>query len=96
MAICLNPMSSPSVAPGRKNLADRWQAAAEHAAYRSLITEARALRASSTPVVLIEPCPEDLAAMGLNLMNRGRTHLVFETAVRTVGHQLQSVQPIPA
>jgi NTE family protein len=96
VAICLNPMSSPSVAPGRKNLADCLQAAAEHAAHRGLVAEAGALRASGTPVVLIEPGPEDLAAMGLNLMSRKRARFVFDTAMRTVSRQLQSVQPIPA
>jgi NTE family protein len=96
VAICLNPMSSPSVAPRPRNLADRLQAVAEHAAHRSLNAEAGALRASGTPVVLIEPGPEDLAAMGLNLMSRKRAHLVFETAVKTVANDLRSVHPIPA
>jgi hypothetical protein len=71
-------------------------AAAEHAAHRGLIAEAGALRASGTRVVLIEPCREDLAAMGLNLMSRKRARFVFDTAMRTVSRQLQSVQPIPA
>jgi NTE family protein len=96
VAICLNPMSSSSVAPGPRSLADRLQAVAEHAAHRSLMSEAGALRASGTPVVLIEPGPEDLVAIGLNLMSRKRTHLVFETAVRTVAHRLAAAQPIPA
>lgn len=96
VAICLNPMSSPSVAPGRKNLADRLQAAAEHAAHRSLTAEAGALRASGTQVVLIEPGPEDLAAMGLNLMSRKRAHLVFETAARTVANKLHSAHAVTA
>lgn len=92
LAICLNPMSSPSVAPQPRKLAGRLQAAAEHAARRSLMAEADALRASGTAVVLIEPGPEDLAAMGLNLMNRKRAHFVFETAVSTVATQLRSAQ----
>ena len=90
LAICLNPMSSPSVAPGPRKLAVRLQGVAEHAAHRSLIAEADALRASGTPVLLIEPGPVDLAAMGLNLMDRKRAHFVFETAVRTVASQLRS------
>jgi NTE family protein len=92
LAICLNPMSSPSVAPQPRKLAGRLQAASEHAAHRRLMAEADALRASGTPVVLIEPGPEDLAAMGLNLMNRKRAHFVFETAARTVADQLRSAQ----
>jgi hypothetical protein len=43
-------------------------------------------------VVLIEPSPEDLAAMGLNLMNRKRGPFVFETARRTVAKQLRSAR----
>jgi hypothetical protein len=34
----------------------------------------------------------DLAATGLNPMNRKRPHFVFETAVRTVAKQLRSAQ----
>lgn len=90
LAICLNPMSSPSVAVQPRRLADRLQAFAEHAAHRSLSAEADALRGSGTPVLLIEPGPEDLAAMGLNMMNRKRGHFVIETAVRTVAKQLRS------
>jgi len=92
VAICLNPMSSLSVAPRPRNLADRLQGVAEQAAHRTLIAEAGVLRASGTPVVLIEPGPEDLAALGLNLMNRRRAHFVFDTAVQTVGRQLRSAQ----
>jgi len=84
------PVSSPRVARGARRLADRLQGVAEHAAHRNLIAEADALRASGTPVLLIEPGSADLAAMGLNLMNRKRAHFVFETAVTTVANQLRS------
>ncbi len=90
LAICLNPMSSPGVVPRPRKLADRLQALLGQAAHRSLTAEADALRASGTPVVLIEPDPEDLAAMGLNVMNRKRGQFVFETARRTVAKQLRS------
>jgi NTE family protein len=94
LAVCLSPMSSPSVVPRPRKLADRLQALAEQAAHRSLIAEADAVRASGTPVVLIEPGPADLAAMGLNVMNRKRGRFVFETAVRTVAEQLQSAHQL--
>ncbi len=94
LAICLNPMSSQGVTPRPRKLADRLQGLAEHAAHRSLIAEAEALRASGTPAVLIEPGPEDLAAMGLNLMNRKRAHFVFETAAKTVANQLRSAPAV--
>ncbi len=92
LAICLNPTSSPGMVPRPRKLANRLQAWAERAAHHSLVAEADALRASGTPVVLIETGPEDLAALGLNLMNRERGPFVFQTARRTVAKQLQSAQ----
>jgi NTE family protein len=90
LAICLNPMSSPNAAGRPRRLVDQLQALAEHAAHRRLSAEADALRSSGTPALLIEPDPEALAAMGLNLMSPKRGQLVFETAVRTVARQLRS------
>jgi NTE family protein len=89
LAICLNPMSSPDSAQGTSKLANRLQALAEQATHRSLVAEAEALRQTGTPVVLIEPGPEDLAAMGLNVMNRTRAQFVFEIATKSVAGQLR-------
>jgi NTE family protein len=90
LAICVSPMSSAGMLPQPRTLADRLQSVAEHAAHRRLMAEAEDLRRSGTPVLLIEPDAEDLAAMGLNLMSAKRSHLVFETALRSVARQLRS------
>jgi len=94
LAICISPMSSTGVFPAHSTLTSRLQAVAEHAAHRTLLAEAEALRAAGTRVLLIEPDAEDLAAMGLNLMSAKRGQFVFETALRTVARQLRSA-PIP-
>lgn len=55
---------------------------------RSLITlallrEARSLRSAGIRVTVLTPGPEDLAVMGINLMDPRRRRLVFETSLRT-------------
>lgn len=71
--------------------ATQLQSIVEQAAHRSLIVEAEAVRDSGTAVALIEPGPEDLVAMGLNLMSVKGCHLVFEAALRNVTKQLRSM-----
>jgi NTE family protein len=90
LAVCLSPTSSAGTLPRHARLGNRLKGVADQAAHRGLTAHAAALRASGTPVLLIEPGWEDLAAMGLNLMNRSRGQLVLETAMRTVGSQLRS------
>ena len=51
---------------------------------RSLIREAGMLRAQGTEVTLLTPGPEDLAAMGVNLMDPRRRAAALETSLRTV------------
>ena len=50
---------------------------------RSLLREAQALRAQGIGVTLLTPGPEDLAAMGVNLMDPTRRAATLETALRT-------------
>lgn len=49
----------------------------------SLMREVRALRASGTRVTVVTPGPEDLAAMGVNLMDPRRRKAVLDTSLRT-------------
>src|SRR5262249_26493510 len=50
---------------------------------RRMLREAAKLRASGTRVTMIGPGPEDLTAIGANLMNPRRRRLVLETSLRT-------------
>ncbi|RKS72588.1 NTE family protein [Motilibacter peucedani] len=50
---------------------------------RRVLAEVRLLAASGTRVVLVTPGPEDLAAMGANLMDPRRRTAVMETALHT-------------
>ncbi len=57
----------------------RWRAEVTKAAIR----EAGIVRATGTPVRMIGPGPEDLAAIGANLMDGARIRNVLETSLRT-------------
>jgi NTE family protein len=48
-----------------------------------LMREAAELRAKGVKVTLLTPGPEDLAVMGINLMDPRRRHAVLETSLRT-------------
>ncbi|MGH3319513.1 MAG: patatin-like phospholipase family protein [Streptosporangiaceae bacterium] len=50
---------------------------------RNVLREAEMLRREGTRVVIIGPGPEDLAAMGANLMDPGRRVKVLEISLRT-------------
>ncbi len=49
----------------------------------TLLREARALRAAGVAVTVLTPGPEDLAVMGVNLMDPRRRRQVFETSLTT-------------
>jgi NTE family protein len=49
----------------------------------ALLREARELRQQGTRVTVITPGPEDLAVIGVNLMDPRRRRLVLETSLRT-------------
>jgi NTE family protein len=50
---------------------------------RALLREAQALRSRGIRVTLLTPGPEDLAVMGINLMDQRRRLAVLETSLRT-------------
>jgi NTE family protein len=56
---------------------------------RTIARDATALRARGVRVRVIEPQPEDLAVMGLNLMDAAPRRDVLETARRTAAEQLR-------
>lgn len=90
LVICVNPMSSPGHDPPPRRLAQRLLLFAERAMHQRLMAEANGLQASGTRVILIEPRPADLAAMGFNFMTRKRSAVVTRTAERTVADQLRT------
>jgi NTE family protein len=55
---------------------------------RSLLREAETVRRSGTGVTLLAPGAEDLAAMGVNMMDPSRRSLVLETSLRTTAAAL--------
>jgi NTE family protein len=89
LVICLNPLSS-SDDPRSWNPLD-WPAQISRAANgRRLAHEARKVRGYGTKVVLIEPTPADLQAMGRNLMSPERRDRVIAVAEETVAEQLRA------
>jgi NTE family protein len=87
LVVCLNPTST--LHPIRAiNPRDAFNIAFQRASGRRLGSEAKTLRASGTEVVLIQPLPDDLEAMGPNLMSRRRRNRVIDVARRTVAKQL--------
>jgi len=49
----------------------------------TMLREVRALRAAGIGVTVLTPGPEDLAVMGVNLMDPRRRRLVFDTSMVT-------------
>jgi NTE family protein len=88
LVICLNPMSSPGVLSGRANPLDRVIALAQQAAHRRLEHEAAMVEAFGSHVVVLEPGPKDLQAMGRNLMSRRRIQDVMEVAFHSAAAKL--------
>jgi len=87
LVICLNPTSTLHPIRGA-NPRDAFNLIFQRASGRRLGSEAKKLRAAGTEVVLVQPLPEDLQAMGPNLMRRGNRNKVIEVARRTVARQL--------
>lgn len=85
VVLCLAPFSSSE----RGSLLDTTVfGAARRATAWQLGREAAALRAMGASVAVVEPADRELRAMGLNVMDRGRSRRVFETAVADVGARL--------
>jgi hypothetical protein len=78
----LAPMASLVIGPARTPLeaAERLFRRLTTAALRR---ELSVLRSAGTKVTLLTPGPEDLDAMGANLMDPARRRTVFETSMRT-------------
>ena len=91
LVIVMNPMSSLHRGDAG-SLGDRLALAVRLGAGRRLGSEARRLREAGTEVILMQPTADDLAAMGTNLMSRGRRNEVIETAVKTTSAHLRGTE----
>ena len=58
---------------------------------RALVRQARLLGAQGKRVTLLTPGPEDLAAIGVNLMDSRRRQAVLETSLRTSARALAAL-----
>jgi NTE family protein len=78
----LAPMAS--LVPGRPSrAAERLERRVRRLVTRTLLREAAALRALGTRVTVLTPGPEDLAAMGANVMDPRRRQPVLDISLRT-------------
>jgi NTE family protein len=89
LVICLNPLSSREQVRALNPL-DRFSQFNRDASGRRLGSEAKKVKAGGAKVVLIQPTAEDHEGMGRNWMSGRRRHEVIETAISTVGEQLQA------
>ncbi|HUZ26948.1 MAG TPA: patatin-like phospholipase family protein [Streptosporangiaceae bacterium] len=78
----LAPMASTEPDRPRKPH-ERLERRLRHLITHGVMREARALRSRGVRVTVITPGPEDLAVMGVNLMDPRRREAVLETSLRT-------------
>jgi NTE family protein len=83
-------MDSPSGVTAR--LERRWRAEVTKAA----LNEASLVRAAGTHVRMVGPGPEDLVAIGANLMDDTRMRFVLETSLRTSPGAWHEAESFPA
>ncbi len=66
-----------------------WERRRRQVITHGLLRQAEALRAQGKRVTVLTPGPRDLAAMGINLMDRRRTEAVLELSLRTSADALR-------
>jgi NTE family protein len=91
LVLCLNPMSTVAQAGGGSP-ADRFGALLRAQNGRRLAHEARKLREDGKQVVVLQPSADDVALMGLNLMNGRRRVEVMEQARRSTALELRRLR----
>lgn len=91
LVLALNPMSSQRLDSPR-TVCGRVASAVRRASRQRLHLEVDRLRAAGSHVVLIQPTPQDLDVMGLNLMSGSRRYEVVQTAIRTTTRHLRETE----
>ena len=88
VVVCLTPFSARCRGP---LLDTALYGLARRATGLQLAGETRALRAAGTRVVVIDPVPAELRAMGLDPMNRSRSRHIAETTAAGVATRLREL-----
>lgn len=91
LVICFNPTSAIERSANRRiteRLGDMYRGVAR----AQLEREAVKLRAAGTEVLCLQPTPDDLLAMGTNLMAAGNLESVSQIARHTVARQLHAAE----
>jgi NTE family protein len=86
--VVLSPMTSLDY-DHPSSVTTRFERRLRRLATRRLLGEVRKVAATGTTVTLLGPGPEDLAAMGGNLMDVRRRRQVLETSLRTTAAALE-------
>ncbi len=90
----LAPMASILAGrPGRTT--ERLERRVRRVITRSVLREAEVLRAAGTRVTVLTPGPDDLAAMGVNLMDPRRRRAALNVALRTSAATLAAAEGHP-
>ena len=90
----LAPMASVLAdRPGRTT--ERLERRVRRLITRAVLREAEVLRAAGTRVTVLTPGPEDLAAMGVNLMDPRRRRPTLNVALRTAAATLATAEDRP-
>lgn len=80
--VVLSPMTSQRYDRPR-SVGERVERGVRRVVSRRVLTERHKVEAAGTRVTLLGPGPDDLAAIGANLMDPRRRRKVFETSLRT-------------
>jgi NTE family protein len=86
------PMASVAAGPLPRQPLERLERRLRALITKALLREVRALRAAGIGVTVLTPGPEDLAVMGVNLMDPRRRRAVLETSLRTSAAMLSGAQ----
>jgi NTE family protein len=84
LIICMLPLS-PVTAVARRSPLARFRSTLQ----RNLLRQIREIEGTGTRVLLIEPEGRAADLIGLNFMNRSRSHAVAHAAAETVRHRLR-------
>jgi NTE family protein len=90
--IVLAPMASFAYDRPR-GAAARIERGVRRATTKRLFREAAKVRAAGSRVTMLAPGPEDLTAIGVNMMDARRRLRVFETSLRTSAAALRGLEP---
>lgn len=86
----LAPMAVRGFAGPPASVLDRAVRRYRRGVTKRMLAEVQRVRADGTRVIVFCPTPDDLAAIGMNMMDAGRRPAVLETSLRTTREQLEA------